>query len=69
VVGGKHGLLAPAYGNGMACGAGNRGVYFCNHVRFAWRQKGTWYITTLHTFGRDTLPLLARLIRELRPIR
>jgi hypothetical protein len=68
VVGGKRGLLAPAYGNNMACGLGDRGIYFCNHVRFAWRQDGTWYIATLHTFGRGTLPLLDRLIQELRPI-
>ena len=68
VVGGKHGLLAPAYGLGMACGGGNRGIYFCNHVRFAWREAGKWYVATLHTFGRGTRPLLGRLIRELRPI-
>jgi hypothetical protein len=68
VVGGKHGLLAPAYGINLGCGAGTRGVYFCNHVRFAWRQSGTWYIATLHTFGRGTLGLLDRLIRELQPI-
>lgn len=67
-VGGRRGLLAPAYGYGMGCGSGNRGVYFCNHVRFAWRQSGTWYVATLHTFGSGTQALLDRLVRVLRPI-
>ena len=69
-LGGKRGLLADASGYGLACGAGTRGIYFCNHTAFAWRQASTWYIATLHYFGRrDTRVLLVRLIRELAPIR
>jgi hypothetical protein len=68
VFAGKVGLLTPAYGYNMGCGPENRGVYFCNHVRFAWRQNGTWYAATLHNFGPGTQTLLARLIRELRPV-
>jgi len=68
-LGGKRGLLVDAAGYGMACGARARGVYFCNHTRFAWRQSGTWYIATLHYFGyRETRALLGRLIRELGPV-
>jgi hypothetical protein len=68
-LGGHHGDLAPASGAGMACGAGYAGVYFCNHVRFRWKQGGTWYVATLHNFGnRQTTALLDRIIRELRPI-
>jgi hypothetical protein len=53
----------------MACGAGYAGVYFCNHVRFRWKQGRTWYVATLHNFGnRQTMALLDRIIRELRPI-
>jgi hypothetical protein len=68
-LGGHHGDLAPATGAGLACGAGNAGVYFCNHVRFRWRQGGSWFVASLHGFGnRETTVLLSRLIRELRPI-
>jgi hypothetical protein len=70
VLGGKRGLLSDAAGYGLACGAGNRGIYFCNHTAFAWRQNGTWYIATLHYFGkRATRLLLGRLIHELGPTR
>jgi hypothetical protein len=68
-LGGRRGDLAAAAGAGLACGAGNAGVYFCNHVRFRWKQGGSWYVATLHSFGnRATTALLGRLIRELRPI-
>jgi hypothetical protein len=68
-VGGRRGDLAVATGAGLACGAGNAGVYFCNHVRFRWKQDGSWYIATLHSFGNHaTTALLGRLIKELRPI-
>jgi hypothetical protein len=66
---GRKGDLAPAAGAGMACGAGNAGLYFCNHVRFRWKQGGSWFVATLHSFGnRETTALLGRIIRELRPI-
>jgi hypothetical protein len=68
-VGGVHGELAIATGAGLACGAGNAGVYFCNHVRFRWKHGGSWYVATLHSFGNtETTTLLGRIIRELRPI-
>jgi hypothetical protein len=68
-VGGRRGDLATAAGAGLACGAGNAGVYFCNHVRFRWKQGGSWFVATLHSFGnRETTALLGRIIRELRPI-
>jgi hypothetical protein len=68
-LGGKRGLVADAAGYSMACGAGSRGIYFCNHTAFAWRERGTWYIATLHYFGtRQTRVLLGRIIRELAPI-
>ena len=68
-VGGLQGDLALATGAGLSCGAGNAGAYFCNHVRFRWKQRGAWFVATLHSFGnRETTALLGRLIRELRPI-
>jgi hypothetical protein len=68
-LGGHQGDLALATGAGLACGAGKAGVYFCNHVRFRWKQGGSWFVATLHSFGnRETTLLLGRLIRELRPI-
>jgi hypothetical protein len=68
-VGGLQGDLAAATGAGLGCGAGNAGAYFCNHVRFRWKQGGSWFVATLHNFGnRETTALLGRLIRELRPI-
>jgi hypothetical protein len=69
-LGGHQGDLAPAMGAGLGCGAGNAAVYFCNHVRFRWKQGGSWFVATLHSFGNsETTVLLGRLIRELRPIR
>jgi hypothetical protein len=69
-LGGRKGDLALATSAGLGCGVGNAGAYFCNHVRFRWRQGGTWYVATLHSFGNaETTVLLGRLIRELRPIR
>lgn len=68
-LGGKRGLLADAAGYRTACGVGSRGIYFCNHTAFAWRERGTWYIATLHYFGkRQTRLLLGRILRELAPI-
>jgi hypothetical protein len=68
-VGGLQGDLAPATGAGLGCGAGNAAAYFCNHVRFRWKQGGSWFVATLHSFGnRETTALLGRLIRELRLI-
>src|SRR5919201_391047 len=64
-LGGKHGLLVPAregsfYGNGL---------YWGNHVRFLWRERGVPYVATLHTFGElATERLLGRLVRSLRPV-
>lgn len=70
VVGGRRGELAPATALGMACGPGDAGVFFCNHLRFRWRERGSWYVATLHHFGRigETRALLARILRQLRPI-
>jgi len=68
-LGGHEGDLAPATGAGLGCGAGNAGVYFCNHARFRWKQGDSWFVATLHSFGnKETTALLGRLIRELRPI-
>jgi len=69
MLGGHPGDLAPATGAGLGCGAGNAGVYFCNHVRFRWKQRSSWFVATLHNFGAvETTALLGRIIRELRPI-
>jgi hypothetical protein len=68
-VGGVRGDLALAMGAGLGCGAGNAGVYYCNHVRFRWKRGGSWFVATLHSFGNaETTVLLGRIIRELRPI-
>jgi len=68
VVGGKLGLLKEAGGYGMISGSGNADLYFGNHDRFLWREGGELYVASLHYFGRrDTLALLNRLVRELRP--
>jgi YVTN family beta-propeller protein len=65
-LGGRRGLLARATPNGSFGSA----PYFDNHVRFVWRERGTRYVATLHTFGeRATERLLDRLLRELRPAR
>jgi len=66
LLGGRRGLLARATPNGSFGSA----PYFDNHVRFLWREHGTRYVATLHTFGeRQTERLLDRLLRELRPAR
>src|SRR5919201_5531230 len=64
-LGGRHGLLAAARES-----AGYEGeLYFANHVRFLWRERGVDWVATLHTFGeRDTERLLGRLIAALRPV-
>jgi hypothetical protein len=68
-LGGHKGDLATASGAGLACGRGNAGVYYCNHVRFRWKQGHTWFVATLHSFGNaETTALLGRIISELRPI-
>ena len=68
-LGGLRGDLALATSAGLACLTGSAGVYFCNHVRFRWKQGGSWFVATLHSFGnRETTALLSRIIRELRPI-
>lgn len=43
-------------------------IGFSNHVRFAWRERGRWYVATLHSFGPGTKPLLEALVRELHPV-
>jgi YVTN family beta-propeller protein len=49
--------------------AGCIGLYFGNHVRFFFRERGVSYVVTLHSFGnRETTALLGQLIAELRPI-
>jgi hypothetical protein len=67
-LGGRRGLLAPANGYAFGCANGTQ-QFFCNHWRFFWRQRGGWYVATLHHFGPDTRKLLFRLIAELRPRR
>jgi YVTN family beta-propeller protein len=63
-LGGRRGKLAAATANGSF----GSGPYFDNHVRFVWRERGTRYVATLHTFGEAaTERLLDRLLRELRP--
>jgi len=68
-VGGHRGDLAVASGFGMACGQGNAGVWFCNHVRFRWQQAGTWFVATVHRYGtpREAETLLGRIIRTIGP--
>lgn len=65
-LGGKRGYLAQPASSGTFCGNGNRGAYWCNHLRFVWKQDGFWYAASLHWFGRGTRDLLARLVRNLR---
>jgi hypothetical protein len=63
---GKRGYLAQPASSGTFCGNGNRGVYWCNHLRFVWKQDNSWYAASLHWFGRGTRGLLADLVRTLR---
>jgi len=65
-LGGRTGLLLPARGYGLR---GTVAYWWANHAWFFWRQRGTLYAASLHYFGPGTLPLLSRLIRELRPAR
>jgi YVTN family beta-propeller protein len=61
VLGGHPGRLLPAssvvtYG----------GLYFANHVRFFFHDRGVDYVATLHTFGnRETTALLGRIVSTL----
>ena len=64
-LGGRHGLLAQAR-EGSFYGSE---LYWANHVRFLWHERGVLYIATLHTFGEaETERLLGRLIASLRPV-
>lgn len=38
--------------------------YFGDHVRFYFQVDETGWVATLHSFGRGTTPLLARLVRS-----
>jgi hypothetical protein len=69
ILGGHRGLLKDATSYGL--GSRNDYLYFPNHTRFLWRENGVAYVATLHRFGttQETRALLARLIRELRPVR
>jgi hypothetical protein len=69
-LGGRHGLLKDASSYGLAS-ASNDYLYFSNHTRFLWRERGVSYVATLHHFGTkaETRALLGRLIRELTPVR
>jgi hypothetical protein len=67
-LGGHHGWLAPAAGYAFGCASGDES-FFCNHWRFFWRRRGSWYVATLHHFGPETPRLLSRLVAELRPVR
>lgn len=63
VLGGQRGRLLPASSSGYS------GLYFGNHVRFFFRERGVSHVVTLHSFGnRETTSLLGRLIAELRPV-
>jgi len=61
VVGGRRGRLLAA-SSVMTYG----GVYFANHVRLFFRDRGVDYVATLHTFGnRQTIALLGRIVSTL----
>ena len=67
VLGGRHGLFKPSYSLTTTCGAGDRHLYWCNHVAFLWREHGQDWVATLHQFGpKETRKLLGRLIGTLR---
>jgi streptogramin lyase len=64
-LGGRSGLLAKARAGASYGGE----LYWANHVRFLWRERGVNYVATLHSFGeRATERLLGRLIASLRPV-
>jgi YVTN family beta-propeller protein len=65
-LGKRRGLLKPAAGYGRNC-RGDSYLYWCNHVAFLWREAGTSYVATLHTFGPGTVHLLGRLVASLSP--
>jgi hypothetical protein len=69
-LGGRRGLLADASSYGLASG-GRDYLYYANHTRFLWRERGVPYVATLHRFGTadETRALLGRLLRGLRPVR
>ena len=68
-LGGRRGLLKDGTSWGLGSSTGDD-MYFANHTRFLWREHGVDYVATLHRFGskQETRALLARLIRELRPV-
>ncbi len=70
IVAGKRGLLREASGYGMRrVHVWPQGLYWANHIWFAWRERGVRYLASVHYFGpEETLTLLARLVRELRPV-
>jgi len=69
ILGGRRGLLKDATSWGLGSSTGDY-LYFPNHTRFVWSEHGVDYVATLHRMGtlRETRALLARLIRELRPV-
>jgi hypothetical protein len=68
-LGGRHGLLKDATSWGPASPSED-GLYWANHTRFLWRERGVPYVASVHRFGtlQATRALLDRLIRELRPV-
>jgi hypothetical protein len=68
-LGGRRGLLKDATSWGLASPTGDY-LYWPNHTRFLWRERGVDYVASLHRFGTraETRALLDRLIRELRPV-
>lgn len=67
ILGGKPGLLKHATAYDTSSGPGNADIYWANHLRFMWHERGVDYVASLHSFGRGTRSLLGRLIRQLRP--
>ena len=70
-LGGKRGRLLDALGYAPTAPPRDRNRVFlwANHTWFFWRQRGVTYAASLHYFGRrPTRTVLARLIRELRPV-
>lgn len=70
LLGGKRGRLLPAAGYAFRPRPGRR-PWWSNHTYFFWQEGGVRYAASLHAFGQrgKTRRLLARLIRELRPVR
>jgi hypothetical protein len=63
-LGGKEGWLRSARGYGLN---GTVAYWWSNHTWFFWHRNRTLYAASLHYFGPGTMPLLSRLVRELRP--